>query len=179
MRSLTSDLVEEPHHPSVTPPSNPDDLDTRRRAPSGLTGAYVPEVGLVSLANMHLDPHDGTVGVRGLAGTSHLMSAQRGWADVPTQLRTHHLPGTPHIFPWGKVRKTHQNQHLQHQKMRSNPAQGDHQEKCQRSAPQSAQKCVPKKKTSLLNSVLGENLEEVAGHAQRRQDGRHFHQLFR
>ena len=105
MRSVTSDLVEVPHHPSITPPSHPDDLDTRRRAPSGLTGASVPIVGLVSFANMQLDPLDGTVGVHGLAGTSHLMSAQRGQADVPTQLRTHLLPGAPHFFPWEKCEK--------------------------------------------------------------------------
>ena len=40
-------------------------------------GASVPAVGLISVAVMHPDPHDGTVKVHGLAGTSHLMSAQR------------------------------------------------------------------------------------------------------
>ena len=64
MRSATSDLVEVPHHASVTR------LGTRRRS--------VPVVGLVSFGDVQLDPHDGTVGVRGLADTSHLMSAQRG-----------------------------------------------------------------------------------------------------
>ena len=78
MRSVTSDLVEVPLHSLVTCPSHPDDLDTRRRAPSGLLGASVPVVGLVSFADMQLDPLDGTVGVHGLSGTSHLMSAQRG-----------------------------------------------------------------------------------------------------
>ena len=78
MRSVTSDLVEAPHHYLVTCPSHPDNLDTQRRAPSGLPGASVPVAGLVRLANMHLDPHDGTVGVHGLSGTSHLISAQRG-----------------------------------------------------------------------------------------------------
>ena len=43
--------------------------------------------------------------------------------------------------------------------MRPNPAQGPHQEKCQRSAPQSTQKCVCQKNASLLYSVLGENLD--------------------
>ena len=54
--------------------------------------------------------------------------------------------------------------------MRSDQVQGHHQEKCQRSArqsalgnrrsaPQSAQKCVCQKNASLLYSVLGENLD--------------------
>ena len=43
------------------------------------------------------------------------------------------------------------------------PVQGQHQKKCQRSAPQSAQKCVPQK-ASLLNSILGKNLEHAACH---------------
>ena len=47
--------------------------------------------------------------------------------------------------------------------MRKTPVQGQHQKKCQRSAPQSVQKCVPQK-ASLLNSVLGENLEHAACH---------------
>ena len=76
MRNATSDLVEAPHHASVTLPSHPDDLDTRRRAPRGRPGASVPEVGLVRFADVQLDPLDGTVG--GLSDTSHLMSAQRG-----------------------------------------------------------------------------------------------------
>ena len=44
--------------------------------------------------------------------------------------------------------------------MRKPRVQVHHQKKkCRRSAPQSAQKCVYQKKTSLLNSVLGENLD--------------------
>ena len=54
MRSATSDLVEVPHHYLVTCPSHPDDLDTQRRPPSGLPGASVPVVGLVSFASMQL-----------------------------------------------------------------------------------------------------------------------------
>ena len=76
MRSVTSDLVEEPHTPSCILLRDPDDLDTRRRVPSGRVGTSVP--GLASDAVTHHDPLDGTVGVHGLAGTSHLMSAQRG-----------------------------------------------------------------------------------------------------
>ena len=57
MRSATSDLVEEPHHASVTLPSHPDDLDTRRRVPRLRSRASVPEVGLVSFADVQLDPH--------------------------------------------------------------------------------------------------------------------------
>ena len=49
--------------------------------------------------------------------------------------------------------------------MRKTRVPSHHQEKCQRSAPQSAQKCVPQK-ASLLNSVLGENLERAACHDQ-------------
>ena len=41
---------------------------------------------------------------------------------------------------------------------------GHHQENCQRSAPQSAQKCVPEKNVSLLNSVLGVKLRHAACH---------------
>ena len=78
MRSATSDLVEVPHHALVTLPSHPDDLDTRRRVPRGRSRASVPAVGLVSFADVQLDPLNGTVGVGGLTGTSHLMSAQRG-----------------------------------------------------------------------------------------------------
>ena len=88
-----------------TPKPEPDDLDTHRRVPSGRVGTSVPAAGLASVAILHLNPHGGTVGVRGLAGTSHLMTAQRGRADVPTQLRTHHLPGTPH-FSTAKSGKT-------------------------------------------------------------------------
>ena len=44
--------------------------------------------------------------------------------------------------------------------MRKTPVQGHHQKKeSQRSAPQSTQKYVPDKQSSLLNSVVGENLE--------------------
>ena len=78
MRSATSDLVEVPHHASVTLPSHPDDLDTRRRVPRGRSRKSVPVEGLVSFADVQLDPIGGTVGVGGLTGTSHLMSAQRG-----------------------------------------------------------------------------------------------------
>ena len=78
MRSVTSDLVEVPHHASITLPSHPDDLDPRRHVPRGRSRASVPVVGLVSFADVQLDPLDGTVGVGGLTSTSHLMSAQRG-----------------------------------------------------------------------------------------------------
>ena len=78
MCSETSDLVPVPQDLSSTHLPDPDDLNTQWSAPSGLTGASVPEVGLVSVTVMQPDPHVGTARVRGLAGTEHLMSAQRG-----------------------------------------------------------------------------------------------------
>ena len=78
MRSEMSDLVPVPQDLIGTHLPDPDDLNTQRSAPSGLTGASVPEVGLISVAVMQPDPDIGTAGVHGLAGTSHLMSAQRG-----------------------------------------------------------------------------------------------------
>ena len=63
-----------------------------------------------------------------------------------------------------------QNHELDREKMRMNSVLGEnleglHQPEKQRSAPHSAQKCVPKtKKKSQLNSVLGENLEDAGHH---------------
>ena len=54
---------------------DPDDLDTRRRDPSSRVGTSVPEVSLALDVIVELDP---LIGVRELAGTTHLMSAQRG-----------------------------------------------------------------------------------------------------
>ena len=57
MRSVTEWTRLKYHtHSLVTCPSHPDDLDTQRRAPSGLPGASVPVIGLVSFADMQLDP---------------------------------------------------------------------------------------------------------------------------
>ena len=72
MCSETSDLAPVPQDLSDTHLPDPDDLNTHRSGPSGLTGASV------SVAVMHPDPHVGTARVRGLAATRHLMSAQRG-----------------------------------------------------------------------------------------------------
>ena len=63
--------------PSLFPPIQTT-LNTRLRAPRGRPGASVPVAGLVRFADMQLDPLVGTVGVHGRAGTSLLMSAQRG-----------------------------------------------------------------------------------------------------
>ena len=78
MCSEMSDLVPVPQDLSRTHLPDPDDLNTHRSAPSGLPGASVPVVGLVSVAVMQPNPLDGTVGVHGLTGTMHLTNGARG-----------------------------------------------------------------------------------------------------
>ena len=78
MCSETSDLVPVPHIPSFRLLRNPDNLDTRRRDSGGRVGTSVPVTGHADIGGTDQHPDVGTVGVHGLAGTSHLMSAQRG-----------------------------------------------------------------------------------------------------
>ena len=102
-----------------------------------------------------------TIGVhhRSALIISHLMSAQRGWARlgeqfrarVRTQLRTFFDPGKspknpPHQRVHENSKKTLKNLHQAHE----NP----------RSAPQSAQNCVPGTHAPQLNAVWEENLED-------------------
>ena len=63
MCSEMSDLVPVPQDLSGTHLPDPADLNIQRRTPSGLPGASVPVLGLVSVAIMQPNPLDGTVGV--------------------------------------------------------------------------------------------------------------------
>ena len=88
----------------------------------------------------------------GDAHVTHLqLSSLRGWAATGGHPRTRVRSQFRTFLIWGKVRKTQVKSHLQDQQMKNTSDQGHNQEKCQRSAPQSTQKCVYPKEKSLLH----------------------------
>ena len=128
--------------------------------PARFPCVHVPEVELILIQDHDpLETNTGLRSRRGWAGTSgHSLTRVR------TRLRT--------FFNLGKsAKKTLHQAHrrvLQHQlesEKKINLVLGENQEDVhfnqgQRSAPQSAQKCVSWRKASLLNSVWKENLED-------------------
>ena len=101
------------------------------------------------------------------------MSCRRGWARLGEQFRPQVRTQLSLFLIWVKTEKKNlqqahpelQKHELERAKKRMNSVLGEnlgglHQRRNQRSAPQSAQKCVPQKKAALLNSVREENLED-------------------
>ena len=94
---------------------------------------------------------------------SHLMRDQRGWIKVRTQFRPRVRTYLRTFFKlWEKSEKPlYQRDQENMKKTLRNPGLGENLEgrhqarESQRSAPQSAQKCVLQKKALMLNSVLG------------------------
>ena len=99
------------------------------------------------------------------------MGSTRGAVPTPSANLSSHffLSGRSAKKPFTRpICVTKKNQ-LEMKKMQMSSVLGEklgglHQQGNQRSAPQSAQKCVPQKKTMLLNSVLGANLEDLPDH---------------
>ena len=152
--------------------ADPDDLDTSWSLPDSRKGASVPVEGLASVAFPELHSLEGVRQGRALQ-----LSSWRGWADtgghsrtrVRSQLRTFSNLGKSAKNPFTRLTSTLFKHQLESEK-KMNLVLGENHEdlhlkqEYQRSAPQPAQKCVPKRKATLLNSVLGENLELAGGH---------------